>query len=108
MVGFRVSKFQIQRFPDSGRPGDSGWGSENDPKPTLGVKLLRAASCPQRSFTSGWNLIDRIYPDAPPALDSAFTMNRMESIYVYRWHGKERLHGWLYLGQFIPGSGLLG
>ena len=35
----------------------------------------------------------RFYPDALPALDSTFTLNRMEANHVHRWHGKERLRG---------------
>ena len=37
--------------------------------------------------------MDRICPNDQPALDSAFTLNRMEANLAHHWQGKERLGG---------------
>ncbi len=37
--------------------------------------------------------MDRICPNDQPALDSTFTLNRMEANHVHHWYGKECLCG---------------
>jgi len=42
-------------------------------------------------FTYRRNRVDRIFPNDQPALDSAFTLNRMEANHAHHWQGKKRL-----------------